>query len=119
MNFLKTFVTSSLGASIGMTAYLCVADLITYGSCNLFQVTSLAWLIGSFFGACFAITHTIVKLPTLLSSNATAGCFVAVALVISLYAGTFAGFSALSIAALVASTLVLGTGGYITNRLLK
>lgn len=119
MNFLKTFFTSSLGASIGMTAYLCVADLIAYGSCNLFLVTNLAWLIGSFFGACFAITHMIVKPPTLLSSNVTAGCFVAVALGISLYAGTFTGFSALSIAALVASTLLLGTGGYIVNRLLK
>jgi hypothetical protein len=63
------------------------------------------------FGTIYATVHMFAR-PTLHSSLITAGAFVACAIGVSLYAGTFAGASVGSLAAIACLSLSIGAGAY-------
>lgn len=118
MNFLKLMLKGGLGAAAGIAIYMALTLFLVYGAIPLAPIVVNSALTGVVFGAIYALIH-LKRTPTFGSSAFTGIGFSSVLLAVSLFAGTFAGFSPASVIALVVFGLIIGGGAFLGTRLGK
>lgn len=118
MNFLKLMLKGGLGAAAGLAIYSAATLLLIYGALPLAAIVVNSLIGGTIFGAIYALVH-LKKEPTFGSSALTGIGFSAGMLALSIFAGTFAGFSIPAVIGLVIFGLILGGGAFAGTRVGK
>lgn len=115
MNFLNLWLKSALGTACGVALYAIVTTLLVFGSVPIAAIAVNSLVAGAIFGLVYSAVH-IRRAPTFLTSF-TAGLGMVILLtVLSVMAGTFAGWSIASVVGIVVFALVLGTGAFAGTR---
>jgi len=116
--FLVLTLKSGFGTAVAIALYVVTTGLMVYGSVDPEKVVVTSLTGGAVFGAIFALVHRRRRCrPSPGSSLTTGTACVAGVVLISIYAGTFAGFSLGVITALIASALLTSTGMYLGSRI--
>lgn len=118
MNFLKLMFKSGLGAAAGLAIYMAATLLLIYGALPLAVIVVNSLVLGTIFGGLFALVH-LKKSPTFGSSALTGIGFSAGMMALSIFAGTFAGFSIPAVIGLVIFGLIVGGGAFVGTRVGK
>lgn len=118
MNFLKLLLKSGLGTAAGIAIYSAITTMLIFGVLPLASIVINSLVAGLIFGLVYSIVH-IRRAPTFASSATTGLGFAILLTVLSIVAGTSAGFSIASVVGIVVVGLVLGSGAFVGTRVGK
>lgn len=114
MNFIKNCIKSGIGAGIALGLYGATVMITLFGMIFVSSLVSISLAGGAIFGIFFALAH-LRRTPSLASNMLSGFAFVAAACMLSIAAGSFAGFSPVAIIFMAVLALMIGGCSYLAT----